>query len=84
VLSEFHSRLVAGSTEQLPLNAIRAHIKTKGLLKARGGQRTDSTMTLAAIRSLNRLGGVGETLCHALNRLAIAALDWLRPHLDPA
>src|SRR5713101_2812659 len=58
--------------------------KAQGLLKARGRQRTDSTAVLAAIRTLNRLECIGETLRHALNRLARAAPEWLRPHLDPA
>src|SRR5579885_1769546 len=50
----------------------------------RGRQRTDSTAVLAAIRTLNRLECVGETLRHALNSLAVVAPDWLRPPLDPA
>ena len=32
---------------------------------------------LAAIHTLNRLEGVGETICHALNTLAVVFLDWL-------
>jgi transposase len=84
VLSEFRSRLVAGSQEQLLLDAMLNCFKAKGLLKARGRQRTDSTAVLAAIRTLNRLECVGETLRHALNRLALAAPEWLRPQLDPA
>jgi transposase len=84
VLSEFRGRLVAGSAEQLLLDAMLERFKAKGWLKARGRQRTDSTAVLAAIRTLNRLECVGETLRHALNSLAVAAPDWLRPHLDPA
>ncbi|HEX2186293.1 MAG TPA: IS1182 family transposase [Chloroflexota bacterium] len=84
VLSEFRSRLVAGSQEQLLLDAMLDCFRAQGLLKARGRQRTDSTAVLAAIRTLNRLECVGETLRHALNRLALAAPEWLRPHLDPA
>ena len=84
VLSEFRSRLVAGSAEQTLLDTMLERFKAKGLLKARGRQRTDSTAVLAAIRTLNRLECVGETLRHTLNSLAVAAPDWLRPHLDPA
>ena len=47
-------------------------------LKARGRQRTDSTHVLAAVRMLNRLERVGETLRAALNELATVAPDWLR------
>ncbi len=49
-----------------------------GLLKARGRQRTDSTHVLAAIRTLNRLELVGETLRAALNAIAAVAPEWLR------
>jgi len=38
---------------------------------------------LAAVRALNRLQCVGETLRHALNSLAVAAPDWLRPQIRP-
>ncbi len=54
-----------------------------GLLKARGRQRTDSTHVLAAIRSLNRLELVAETLRAALNDIAVAAPDWLRVFAPP-
>jgi transposase len=84
VLSEFRTRLVAGSAEQTLLDAMLERFKAAGLLQARGRQRTDSTAVLAAIRTLNRLECVGETLRHALNGLAVAAPEWLRPHLDPA
>ena len=56
VLSEFRSRLVNGEGEQVLFEALLDHLKTSGLLKARGQQRTDSTHVLAAIRALNRLG----------------------------
>jgi transposase len=60
-----------------------AHLKTQGLLKRRGRQRTDSTHVLAAVRSLNRLERVGETMRYALNTLASVAPDWLRTHAAP-
>ncbi len=47
------------------------------MLKAKGKARTDSTHILAAIRNLNRLECVGETLRAALNALAIVAPNWL-------
>jgi hypothetical protein len=49
-----------------------------GLLKARGQQRTDSTHVLAAIRVMNRLELVAETLRAALNALATVAPAWLQ------
>jgi transposase len=83
VLSEFRTRLVAGQAEQLLLETLLSQLRARGLLKARGRQRTDSTQVLAAIRVLNRLELVGETLRHALNSLAVVAPDWLRAHVPP-
>ena len=83
VLSEFRTRLVAGQAEQLLLDTLLARVRERGLLKARGRQRTDSTHVLAAIRVLNRLELVGETLRHALNSLAVVAPDWLRAQVPP-
>ena len=78
VLSEFHARLVAGETALLLLDTLLARSRELGLLKRRGRQRTDSTHVLAAVRVLNRLERVGETLRAALNELATVAPDWLR------
>jgi transposase len=83
VLSEFRTRLVAGQAEQLLLETLLARVRERGLLKVRGRQRTDSTHVLAAIRVLNRLELIGETLRHALNSLAVAAPDWLRAQVSP-
>ncbi len=83
VLSEFRSRLVAGGTELLLLETLLTQCKARGLLKARGRQRTDSTAVFAAIRSLNRLELVGETLRHTLERLALLAPAWLQMVVAP-
>lgn len=83
VLSEFRSRLVEGSTEMHLLDAMLARFKAKGLLKARGRQRTDSTHVLSAARALRRLLCVGETMRHALNTLAVVYPDWLSSRLQP-
>jgi transposase len=78
VLSEFRARLIAGGAERRLLDALLERLGQLGLVKARGRQRTDSTHVLAAIRTLNRLELVGETLRAALNALAVAAPGWLR------
>jgi transposase len=78
VLSEFRDRLLAGSAEELLLDKLLERCCTVGLLKARGQQRTDSTHVLAAIRVLNRLELVAETLRAALNAVATVAPDWLQ------
>src|SRR3954454_10415761 len=62
VLCEFRSRLLAGSAEERLLHELLEACQARGLLKARGRQRTDATHVLAAIRVLNRLELVGETL----------------------
>jgi len=82
VLCEFRARLIAGRLEQALLNAMLAQLRERGLLKARGRQRTDSTHVLAAVRTVNRLESVGETLRAALNALASVAPDWLAQHAD--
>jgi transposase len=53
------------------------------LLKPRGRQRTDSTHVLAAVRTLNRLERVGETMRAALDSLAVVVPDWLRTQAPP-
>jgi len=83
VLCEFRGRLLAGGAESLLLDAMLQTCKARGLVKARGKQRTDSTHVLAAIRTLNRLELVGETLRAALNSLATVAPQWLRAWVPP-
>src|SRR5579871_1663585 len=84
VLSEFRTRLVEGSAAHVLLEALLERCKAAGLLKPRGTQRTDSTHVLAAVRALNRLECVGETLRQALNVLALVAPDWLRAQVPGA
>ncbi len=78
VLSEFRARLVANEVGQQLLDTLVEQFKARGWLKERGRQRTDSTHVLAAIRLLNRLECLGETLRAALNAIATVAPDWLR------
>src|SRR5881628_2455751 len=78
VLSEFRDRLLAGSAEALLLDKLLERCRAMGWLKARGQQRTDSTHVLAAIRVLNRLELVAETLRAGLNAVATVAPDWLQ------
>ena len=83
VLSEFRSRLVEGGAEQVLLDAVLTLARERNLLSGGGRQRTDSTHVLAAVRALNRLECVTETMRHALESLAAAAPDWLRAHAQP-
>ena len=84
VLSEFRARLTAGQAEQRLLDARLTQLQEMGLLKARGRQRTDSTRVLAAVRTLNRLERVGETLRAALNDVAAVAPERVHALAPPA
>lgn len=78
VLSEFRTRLITGQAEQQVLDAMLTAFKAHGLIKVRGKQRTDSTHVLVAIRVLNRLECVCETMRQALETLVVVAPDWLQ------
>jgi len=78
VLTEFRARLVAGGAEHLLLDTMLERFKARGLVKARGKQRTDSTHVLGAVHDLHLLELVAETLRAALDDLAAAVPDWLR------
>jgi len=78
VLCEFRGRLLQHEATERLLARLLDAARDGGLLKSRGRQRTDSTHVLAAVRTLNRLELVGETLRAALNAIAVAAPDWLR------
>ena len=83
VLSEFRERLVAGQREQLLLDDLLTRLKELKLLKGRGQQRTDSTHILGAVRQLNRIEIVGETLRQALNELSEFAPEWVQAIARP-
>lgn len=78
LLSEFRQRLVDGGLEQQLLDTMLAVLAQHKLLKERGQQRTDSTHIVAAVRNLNRLETIGETMRASLNTLAAVAPDWLQ------
>jgi transposase len=78
VLSEFRARLLAGGREQLLLEKLLDCCRELALVKARGKQRTDATRVLAAIRVMNRLELIGETMRAALNELSTVAPAWLQ------
>jgi transposase len=80
LLSEFRDRLLIGSLEQELLDELLRLCESKGLLKKRGKQRSDSTHVLGAVRDLNRLEMLGETMRYALNSLASIDPDWVREH----
>jgi transposase len=81
LLCDFRQRLVDQQAEHLPFDLLLQACTQRGLLKSGGKQRSDATHVLAAIRTLERLEQVGETLRTALNHLARADRAWLRAHV---
>ena len=71
VLSEFRRRLLANQAERRLFDVILSQFRERGWIKERGKQRTDSTHVLAAVRAVNRLECVGETMRHARGILAL-------------
>jgi len=84
ILVEFRRRLLTAGAEERRLTLLLETLVDRGLLKARGRQRSDSTHVLALLRTLTRLTLVAETMRHTLNALADAAPGWLAAHGDPA
>ena len=78
LLSEFRDRLLAAEQQLAPLDHLLSVCRAQGLIKARGKQRTDATHVLAAIRTLNRLECLGETLAHTLQQLLCDAPAWAK------
>ena len=78
VLSEFRARLAADDQAERLLQLMLTRLRERGLLARGGRQRTDATHVLAAVRELNRLELVTETLRAALEALAAAAPAWLQ------
>jgi hypothetical protein len=84
VLSEFRARLAAGDQAERLLHRMLDRLRERGLLASGGRQRTDATHVLAAVRELNRLELVTETLRAALEALAAAAPTWLQGFVPEA
>lgn len=83
ILSDFRARLMAAQAHQRMFEHLVTQLSEGGWIKKRGIQRTDSTHVLAAVRRLNRLEFLGETLRAALNSVAQHAPEWLQgwvPH----
>jgi len=77
ILSEFRGRLLLHSSGNMLFDKLIEALRERGLVKSRGKQRSDSMHVLAAIRVLNRLELVHETMRAALESLATVAPEWL-------
>lgn len=84
VLSEFRARVVEHGLEERALDLLVAKLVDRGLLRAGGKQRTDSTHVISAVRDLNRLELAGESVRAAVEAIAAAAPDWLAQAIDVA
>lgn len=80
VLSDFRTPLVVGNAEHLLLDALLNTCMAHGLPRTRGCQRTGSTHVLGALRTLNRLEQVAETVRASLEAVARADPVWLQAH----
>lgn len=81
VLTGFRARLIEHGLEQKALDLVLARLSELGLLRSGGRARTDATHVLAAVRTLNRIEFVGETMRAALEALAAATPGWLADHI---
>lgn len=80
VLSEFRSRLVEHSAQRALFDALLEEFRAEGLLGGRSLQRSDSLTIISAVRSLNRLELVMETMRLALEAIAESDVEWVRAH----
>jgi transposase len=82
VLSEFRARVAEHGLEERALDLLLAALTDKGLVKAGGKQRTDSTHVIAAVRDLNRLELAGECVRAVLEAISAAAPGWVEQVLE--
>jgi transposase len=78
LLHDFRQRLLLHDGAQRILDTLLDTCKTRGWIKTRGKQRTDSTYVVAAIRRLYYLECVQEAMHYALNQLSEAAPQWVQ------
>jgi hypothetical protein len=74
--------VVAHGLEEKALDLLLAKLVDKGLVKAGGKQRTDSTHVISAVRDLNRLELAGECVRAALEAISAADPSWTRRVLE--
>jgi transposase len=83
VLSDFRERLLAHAASARLFEQLLSQLRTLGLLKRRGRQRTDSLAILTQVRQLTRLELVVETLRLAVRALLVAQPSWVRVSVPP-
>lgn len=83
VLSEFRQRLLAHHAEQRVFEQLLKHLKTLGLVRARGLQRTDGLAVMGAVSRLSRLELVYETVRVTLMALTRTEPVWFERMIPP-
>lgn len=78
ILADFRARLLEQGAVKLLLEPIVSLCRAKGWLTPGGQYRTDSTHILSAVRQLNSLESVGETLRAVLNAASDVEPEWVR------
>lgn len=78
ILGDFRQRLVDHHAAQWLFDTMVDAFVQRGLIRAGCKQRSDSTHVVAAIRTLERVELVGETIRNALNHWSIVAPAWVR------
>ena len=84
VLCEFRGRLLNGGLETRLLEKLLDLLKARQVVKGRVRARTDSTHVVAAVREMNRLELVVETIRATLNVLATVLPEWVQQTLPTA
>jgi len=82
VLCEFRARLAESGRADALFDVMIARLREAGLVRARGRARTDSTHVLGAVRVLNRIELVGESVRCALEEIAALSPGLLAGLLD--
>lgn len=84
VLSEFRDRLIERHAVQRVFVRLVELFQSKGLIKERGKQRTDSMAMLTKVRNLSRLELVVETLRLAVGAIFAADPQWSEALIPPS
>ena len=84
VLSEFRERLIEQAAVQRVFIRMVKIFQTRGLIKERGKQRTDSIAMLTKVRNLSRLELVVETLRLAVSAILEADPSWGEALIPPS
>ena len=84
ILCEYRERVIRNERERMVFDRFLERLQENGWLKGRKKQRTDSLAIFGAIRELNRLELVMETLRLALEGIVQCEPEWFAEHVPDA